>query len=245
MKIISVMDILNGVAVHAVKGKRSEYQPLKSELCRSADPLEVASVFKTCGFTDLYVADLDAIMGKGENLAAVQQIAEKTGLALWVDAGVSDVDGARKLLDCKVAKVIVGTETLQNLCFIKEAIASFGTGQIVVSLDLKAGQVLCRSESLRSLDALELVCELQDAGVSDLIVLDLARVGSGLGVDFQLLKNLLSHSRMRLLVGGGVRGIADLETLQDMGVNGILLATALHSKQISITELRRAGLLEG
>ncbi|HKM59743.1 MAG TPA: HisA/HisF-related TIM barrel protein, partial [Candidatus Bathyarchaeia archaeon] len=63
MKVIPVIDILNGIVVHAVRGKRREYQPLQSSICNSIEPLEIAKTFKTLGFSELYIADLDAITG--------------------------------------------------------------------------------------------------------------------------------------------------------------------------------------
>ncbi|XES78021.1 MAG: HisA/HisF-related TIM barrel protein [Candidatus Bathyarchaeia archaeon] len=244
MKIIPVIDILNGVAVHAVRGQRSQYQPLKSVLCTSAEPLVVASAFKECGFFDLYVADLDAILGRGENFSVLRQIAQQTGLKLMVDAGVSDLEGARRVLGCGVAKVIVGTETLPCLSFLKDAVECLGAEKVVVSLDLNAGNVLGKSEALRSLGALELAGQVQAAGVLELIALDLARVGSGEGTDIPLLDALLGGLNLRVLVGGGMRGINDLVLLKDRGVYGALVATALHSGKISIDALQHSGFLE-
>jgi len=98
LKVIPVIDILKGVAVHAVRGKRSEYQPLKSVLCKSADPLRVASAFKALGFSELYVADLDAIMGGHPYFAVLKQIADTAGLSLMVDAGIADLEKTEELL---------------------------------------------------------------------------------------------------------------------------------------------------
>ena len=239
MKIIPVIDIRSGVAVHAVRGRRKEYLPLKSILCDSADPVSVALAFKKCGFEELYVADLDAVMGKGENFSILKKIVEKTGLHLMVDAGICDLNQARQLLQRKVSKVIVGTETLPNLGFVKEAVDSFGSDRVIVSLDLKAGKVLSKDPALKSLSALELACDFQDVGVGELIVLDLARVGSGEGVDFSLLKELLGSVRMKLLVGGGIRDLKDLKMLRNLGVHDILLATSLHSGAVSIQDLQQ------
>ena len=50
-RVIPVIDILNGAVVHAVRGKRSEYKPIESVICKSAEPLEVAKAFKNLGFT--------------------------------------------------------------------------------------------------------------------------------------------------------------------------------------------------
>ena len=75
------------------------------------------------------------------------------------------------------------------------------------------------------------------------IVLDLARVGSGEGVNVDFLKKVLEAVPMDVYVGGGVRDIKDLVELKNLGVSGVLVATALHSGKISIEELKQAGLL--
>jgi phosphoribosylformimino-5-aminoimidazole carboxamide ribotide isomerase len=239
LKIIPVIDLLNGIVVHAVSGKRKEYQPLKSILCDSADPVAVASAFKACGFKDLYIADLDAIMGKGNNFSNLERIAEKTGLRLMVDAGISNLNQAKQLYQRKVSKLIIGTETLPNLEFAKEAVESFGSDKAIVSLDLKAGKLISKSPALQSMSALELACKLQGVGVGELIVLDLARVGSDEGVDFVLLEQLQKKVNMRVLVGGGIRDLADLVKLKELGVHGVLVATALHYGKITFDEFRK------
>jgi uncharacterized protein related to proFAR isomerase len=58
-----------------------------------------------------------------------------------------------------------------------------------------------------------------------------------------LLKEVLKNRKVKVFVGGGVRDIKDLVELQNVGVFGVLIATALHSERISLEELRRAGLL--
>jgi phosphoribosylformimino-5-aminoimidazole carboxamide ribotide isomerase len=70
----------------------------------------------------------------------------------------------------------------------------------------------------------------------------LARVGSGEGVDLQFLKRVLSEVEVEVFVGGGVRDVDDLVELKRLGVSGVLMATALHSGQISVDNLRRAGM---
>jgi phosphoribosylformimino-5-aminoimidazole carboxamide ribotide isomerase len=243
LKIIPVIDILNGVAVHAVRGKRNEYQPLKSVLCNSANPLAVAAAFKCCGFKELYIADLDAILGKRSNSSVLQRIAEETGLELMVDTGVSSLEAAKHLFCSRIAKVIVGTETLPKLDFLEELMRIYGSEKIVVSVDLKQGKVLSVSEQVASMDALELAVKLERLGIGEVIVLDLARVGSGEGVDMALIANMLDRLKIRVDVGGGVRDIDDLVALSQLGVHGVLLATALHSGKISMPELKRLSLL--
>jgi len=243
LRVIPVIDILNGVTVHAARGKRKEYQPIESILCDSAEPLRVASAFEALGFAELYIADLDNIMGKGSSFPIVKQIAEKTKLKIMVDAGIYDVEKAREAFRSKALKIVVGTETLQNLGFVREAADLFGNEHVVVSLDLLNGKIMSKSEIIESIGALALARRFQEMGVTEIVVLDLARVGSGEGADVPLLKDILNSVSIRVLVGGGVRNLKELKMLEGVGVCGTLLATALHSGRISVEDLRSANMI--
>jgi phosphoribosylformimino-5-aminoimidazole carboxamide ribotide isomerase len=243
LKIIPVIDVLNGIVVHAVRGRRKEYQPLKSTLCASTNPLDVAAALKALGFGELYLADLDAITGGQPNLSLFKQIAGKTGLELMVDAGITSLKTAEEMLDSGVSKVIIGTETLPSASFVAEAVASFGSEKVMVSLDLMEGQVLSRFELGALKDPVALLREFQELGVSQVIVLDLAKVGSREGVNVPFLREVLRNITAKVLVGGGVRDVEDLVKLKDVGVFGVLVATALHSGKISPEGLKQADLL--
>jgi phosphoribosylformimino-5-aminoimidazole carboxamide ribotide isomerase len=243
LKIIPVIDILNGIAVHAVKGRREEYKPLKSILCDSTDPVVVASAFKNCGFEELYIADLDAILKKTESFHVFLQIVENTDLRLLVDAGISDFERLKLFLKSKVSKVIVGTETLRNIDFVADAIDSFGGERVIASLDMKNGKVLTNYCPPQLVTPLEFARKLQSRGVIELILLDLARVGSKEGVDFALIKEMVRSLQAKVFVGGGVRNVTDLLALKNIGVYGVLLGTSLHSGAISIEELKRLNLV--
>ncbi len=243
MKIIPVIDILNGKVVHAVKGQRNNYQPLESIMFKSTDPLEVAKGFKALGFTDLYVADLDAIIDCSTDFEVFKQIAKKTGLQVIVDAGVTSIERARRLLQSGVSKLIIGTETLHSKKFVEQAVEIFGSDRVVVSLDLKGDKILVK---LGFDGCLSPICLLQDfkrMGVLQVIVLDLARVGSDEGINMDFLKKVIAEVGGDVYVGGGVRNIDDLIALRKQGAKGALLATSLHSGKIGIEALKREGLL--
>ena len=243
MKIIPVIDVLGGMVVHAVRGRRKEYQPLKSNLCASTDPVDVAAALKALGFGELYVADLDAITGGQANFSIFKNIADKTGLELMVDAGIGDLKKAERVLESHVSKVIIGTETLPSTSLVAEAVRLFGSKKIMVSLDLMGDQVISGFELGALKDPVTLLHEFQVAGVSQIIVLDLARVGSEEGVNVPFLREVLRKIKIDVYVGGGVRNVKDLVELKGVGVFGVLVATALHSGKISLKELKQAGLL--
>jgi len=72
-------------------------------------------------------------------------------------------------------------------------------------------------------------------------VIDLARVGTGRGLDLDLLASVRDATRgSRLLAGGGVRGVEDLARLADVGCDGALVATALHDGRITAADVAAA-----
>jgi phosphoribosylformimino-5-aminoimidazole carboxamide ribotide isomerase len=243
VKIIPVIDVLGGRVVHAVRGRRKEYQPLKSNLCASTDPVDVAEALKALGFSELYLADLDAITRGQANFSIFKNIADKTGLELMVDAGIDTLKKAKRVLESHVSKVIIGTETLPSTSLVAEAVGLFGSKKIMVSLDLMGDRVISGFELGALKDPVALLRAFQEAGVSQVIVLDLARVGSGEGVNVPFLREVLRNIKANVYVGGGVRDIKDLMELKDVGVFGVLLATALHSGKILPEGLKQAGLL--
>ena len=238
MRVIPVIDLKGGIAVHAVRGQRHLYEPLRGTLVDSPDALAVARAFKTrLGLDELYVADLDAIEAGRSPHCAVAVLAREARVIL--DAGTGDAAAARAVVGLGVDGVVVGTETLSDVDALGRIRASLGDARVVLSLDLRAGRTLSRAPALRNLEPAEALRRLTASGVHEVLVLDLARVGTGAGPDVDLLGDL--HRRfpqLRLLAGGGVRDADDLRALRAQGAAGALVATALHTGAIGPDELR-------
>ena len=143
-----------------------------------------------------------------------------------VDAGVSDPGRARALLDLGARSVVVGTETLSGPDALDLLFAELPEGTVVLSADLRNRRALSPDTQLAGLPA------------PDVIVLDLARVGSAAGPDIALIAELHSDfPDLELIAGGGVRDVEDLRALGDAGAAGALVATALHRGVIGPREL--------
>jgi phosphoribosylformimino-5-aminoimidazole carboxamide ribotide isomerase len=118
----------------------------------------------------------------------------------------------------------------------------YGCGRIVFSLDLRDGKILSNGSPWPS-EAFEVAESAIDAGCTELIVLDIARVGTGggvptLGLCEQIRRTLPTAT---ILTGGGVRGIEDLRTLDRAGIDGVLIASALHDGSIRQSDLSEFG----
>jgi phosphoribosylformimino-5-aminoimidazole carboxamide ribotide isomerase len=243
LKVIPVIDVLNGKAVHAVKGKRKKYKPLESVISSSYDPKDVAKAFDNIGFRELYIADLDAITKGQLNFSLLKNIANETSLKIMVDAGITELKMAERIFDAGVHKIIIGTETLLNIGFVAEAIDAFGSKNVVVSIDLMGRKIIGRIKLDKIREPLDLIFEFQNMGVSQIIILDLAKVGSAGGLNLSFLQGIFENVEARVLVGGGVRDLGDLKRLRDLRVFGVLVASALHSGKILPAELRYANLI--
>jgi phosphoribosylformimino-5-aminoimidazole carboxamide ribotide isomerase len=243
MKVIPVIDVLNGVAVHGIRGERERYQPLKSILCSSADPLDIALTFESLGFSSLYLADLDAILGKSANFNIYRQIMTQTGLDLMVDAGIADITKASKVVATEVSKIVVGSETLESLDFLSQPVKAFGKDKVVVSIDLKEGKLLSASEAIASMDAVSFAQELKKIGINQIILLDLNRVGTEHGINLALLRSVLEKTEVEVLVGGGIGSLQELEELRKLGVSGALVATVLHNGKLTVDKLKSTSFL--
>lgn len=239
-----MLDLKNGVAVHAVKGERAAYAPVRSVLADSADPLVIADSFKRrLGLTECYVADLDAIARAGHHRSIVRAIAD-TGLGVWLDAGVSTAAQARQARSLGVRRVIVGSETLDDpgaLASIAGALAEPGVDGVacaVLSIDLRHGRLLGGSPSLQALDPVGLAQAAWESGIRAFIVLDLARVGAAAGVETGIaLRVRRELPGAEIAIGGGVRDVEDLRALAGQGFDAALVATALHTGVITATAL--------
>jgi phosphoribosylformimino-5-aminoimidazole carboxamide ribotide isomerase len=236
VRIIGVIDVLDGVAMHAVRGLRQQYEPVPSV---GGDPLALARAYTAMGVHEIYVADLDAIRGNGANDGIASSIAT-VSQALWLDAGVSSVGRARHALALGAARVVVGLETLSSYAALALVCADIGDDHVAFSLDLMDGVPILLAEggSHRDREAHKIILEppavmaarAVDAGASAIIVLDLARVGSDEGLDFDLIARIREAvPQVTLVAGGGVRGDDDLARLADAGCDGALVATALQN----------------
>jgi phosphoribosylformimino-5-aminoimidazole carboxamide ribotide isomerase len=236
MKLIPVIDLLNGQVVHAVRGQRQHYQPVKSVLCNTSDPLAIAKAFRDrMGLNEFYIADLDAIQrhSQSRHRKIIEALIRIDGIRIILDAGVSDIKSIRELFDMGVRKAVVGSETLCMLSSLEEIPKEAVSERLVFSLDLRAGKILSRCAALSEMPSMKALEHLQSAGWQEVLLLDLMRVGSGEGVDRTLMSEARARfPRLHLLVGGGISKAGDLIELESLGVAGVLAATAFHNGAI-------------
>jgi phosphoribosylformimino-5-aminoimidazole carboxamide ribotide isomerase len=212
MRIIGVLDVMGGAAVRGVGGRREEYRPI-------GEPLAVARSLMGMGVRELYVADLDAIR-TGIFSVPLYEGLPSLGVPLLIDCGV------RTRGPTGPWRVVAALETLAGPEWLDDS--------VVFSLDLKAGVPLAWSDDPRTI-----IATAVERGVRSMIVLDLARVGTGLGAGTDELLAWMrpAYPHLEIIAGGGIAGRDDLARLFPLGVDGVLVGSALHDGRLTARDL--------
>jgi len=247
MDVIPVIDLMGGLAVHAVRGERKSYLPARSVLAASADPVELALAMQAeTGAPAVYAADLDAIVEGRGNRDVLRAMARALPCELWVDAGVTGAAGpdgaldALRVLEAGAARVIAGTESLASLDALEAIGREAGWDKVIVSLDVKGGRTLSKARELAGAPPLESLDRLAATGCPAFILLTLDGVGAGKGPDWPLLEPARKRlTGAALYAGGGTRDMDDVRRATAMGLDGVLVGTALHRGLITAATLGR------
>jgi phosphoribosylformimino-5-aminoimidazole carboxamide ribotide isomerase len=239
VKLIPVVDLLRGEVVHARRGERAAYRAIESRLCEGAQPLVVVrALLDLHPFRTLYLADLDAIQGTGNHNPIVAEIrAAFPGLELWVDSGISGAQALTEWLAAELGPPVIGSESLRDEAAMREVLTHLSPRQgkstpWILSLDFRADEFLGATRLLQDVTLWP----------RRVLAMNLARVGSQLGPDLELIRRLARAAPTReVYAAGGVRQASDLEAVDAAGATGALIATALHDGRIGAGELARYG----
>ena len=224
MKIIPVIDLKDGVAVHARLGMREQYQPINTDLCPSSDIYRLIEAFlKIYDFDTFYIADLNAITGQGgdhERLIA-EVLTAFPHKVFWIDSGYQCVkDYPSNYLPVLGSECYSDDNVLDLKAFNK---------RFILSLDYSTSEAL---------GAVSLFSE-QDLWPDTIIIMTLSRVGSHQGPDFDKLAAFCRrYPHKQFIAAGGIRHSTDLQALKQLGVQQALIASALHSGMIGREEIK-------
>jgi len=228
VQVVPVIDLLEGQVVRARQGERASYRPIESSLASGSDAVDIVRAFlRLHPFSALYVADLDAIQGKGDNLAALRRLrAAFPHLGLWVDNGAADAEAVETLTTPDLrCDPVLGAESQRDASLVARHRDS---PAVILSLDFRGPVFQGPEEILAS----------PQCWPRRVIVMTLARVGSAEGPDFERLAAIHDAAPDRALyAAGGARSRADLVLLKSRGAAGALIASALHDGRLTAADL--------
>jgi len=227
VKIIPVLDIKGGQVVRAEGGRRDRYRPISTPLSPDSDPVSVANGLRSLHpFSVFYIADLDAIEGRAPNWEALERLVRMPASPeLWVDAGFSSEEDVAEALRRPRIRPVIGSESQQDEALLRRF---RNHHDLILSLDF-FGDGFRGPPVLLSEPAL---------WPETVIVMTLAKVGSGNGPDTSRLSEVKSRAGDRAVIAaGGIRHEEDLRQLSQLGIAGALVATALHGGALTPSQL--------
>lgn len=224
MILFPAIDLKGGKCVRLVRGEMS------SATVFNEDPAEQARSFESAGFEWLHCVDLDgAVGGRAVNADAIHAIRSDIALPIQLGGGIRERAHIELWLEAGIARVILGTIALRNPALVREA-ARAHPGRIAVGIDVREGKVAAEGWTQTSdIPALELALRFEDAGVAAVIFTDIARDGTGQGVNVGATRKLVEGVSIPVIASGGIGTLADLEDVAAIpGLAGVIVGRALY-----------------
>jgi len=165
-------------------------------------------------------------------------------IPICVGGGVKTVDHIRQLLLAGADRVIINSEGLKNIEFLKDVKNIFGSQFISISIETKKidGKYICMMNHGRDVSNFELVewiNELSKLQVGEIIINSIDHDGTNVGFDADLIKIINTNVDIPLIYSGGLNNQENiLELLKKELFSGISIGTALHFNDLSIIEIK-------
>jgi uncharacterized protein related to proFAR isomerase len=229
LQVIPVIDVRHGVVVRAIAGDRANYQPIVSPLFEGSAPhAAISGLMALYRFPVIYIADLDAIEGRGGNVSLLGALADShPGVGLWVDAGARTTSDVARQLSLSNISAVIGSETGVTANEMRELKSQFGD-TIILSLDFRGSGFVGEPELLAD----------PTAWPNRVIAMTLANVGMGQGPDIATLASIKQrHPGGLIYAAGGIRNAADLQAGSQAGAHGALVSSAVHAQTITADDL--------
>lgn len=234
MEIIPGIDLMRGECVCPV------HRPFAEQVRFPHDCAEVARMWADQGARRLYLADLDgARMGEPQNLEAVRRIIDAAGIPVCLGGGIRSLDTARRVLDLGVDRVVVGTTAALDDRLAEEIFGQIADRAILSVASLN-GYVAVRDWQARTDErAEEFAARMVELGARRIVFTDVSRKGMRGGVNAAAVRRVAERIQVPVIASGGVSSLDDLlqvKALEPMGVEGVVLVTAIYSGAINLAE---------
>lgn len=239
MNVIPAIDLKDGKCVRLFKGDFNQITEY------SADPAAIAQRFSALDVQDLHIVDLDgARSGRQTNQSIVAALTVQSSLNVQLGGGIRERTDVMRWLDAGVSRCVVGSVAIRCAELVKTWIDEFGANAIVLALDVRLnddGVPMLTTNGWTKESGVSLwtcIDDYCDVGVEHVLCTDVARDGAMTGPNLDLYKEVIRrYPHLQLQASGGVRHVADLTVLKELGVPSAITGRALLDGRITATEV--------
>jgi len=229
--LLPAVDVKDGRAVRLVQGE------ITQESIYGA-PLEVALDFQSAGATWLHLVDLDAAFGRGENSVLLAEVVGRLDINVELSGGIRDEASLTRALATGCRRVNLGTAALENPEWTARVIQEHGD-RIAVGLDVRGHTLAARGWTQEGGDLFETIARLERDGCSRYVVTDVAKDGTLMGPNLELLKSVCAVTHKPVIASGGIATLEDISALaqlQSIGVEGAIVGKALYAGAFTLEQ---------
>jgi phosphoribosylformimino-5-aminoimidazole carboxamide ribotide isomerase/phosphoribosylanthranilate isomerase len=201
-------------------------------------PLDVALDFQSAGATWLHLVDLDAAFGRGENSLLLAEVVGTLDIDVELSGGIRDDESLTRALATGCRRVNLGTAALENPEWTARVIAEHGD-RIAVGLDVRGQTLAARGWTKEGGDLYETIARLDSDGCARYVVTDVAKDGTLMGPNIELLKSVCSVTKRPVIASGGIATLEDISALaklQSIGIEGAIVGKALYAGAFTLEQ---------
>jgi phosphoribosylformimino-5-aminoimidazole carboxamide ribotide isomerase len=237
MEIIPAIDLISGKVVRLRKGDPNT--SINYDLFGT--PLQTARKWILEGAKTIHIIDLDAALGRGDNLDVITSLIQNVNISIQVGGGIRSREKAESLLRSGIKRVIIATLAFQQIETLRELLTIYGNDRIMVALDYLDGKVMIKgwtsATGLTLGDALQKFINL---GVKLFLLTSISKDGLLTGPDYVTLQNEVKNKSVDIFAAGGISNIRDLIRLKQIGLRGAIIGKALYEEKFSLKEAIKA-----
>ncbi len=235
IQIIPSIAVINGKTTKLVQGD------FNKEKVYEESPIEVAKNFEDHGVKQIHLLDLDgARKGSPVNYSTLQIIAGHTDLKIDFAGGINTDGDISKAYEYGASYITAATVAVSRKEQFASWIISYGRENMTLGADALNGKISINGwQKETSIDLFDHIDYFYSRGLKYVKTTDISKDGALEGPSFDLYKEILERfPGICVLASGGVRSVADIEKLQEIGVWGVIFGKAYYENRIKLDELK-------
>ncbi|RYF10428.1 MAG: 1-(5-phosphoribosyl)-5-[(5-phosphoribosylamino)methylideneamino] imidazole-4-carboxamide isomerase, partial [Oxalobacteraceae bacterium] len=187
-----------------------------------------------------HLVDLDGAKAKRVvNWKVLELIAGKTSLHVDFGGGVQSDEDLQIAFECGAKQVTGGSIAVKDPDTMERWLSQHGAGKIILGADAKNEKIAVSGwEEGTDVWVYDFVQNWTEKGIQYVISTDVAKDGLLQGPSFELYRTMQEQlPGLNIIASGGVSNMADIETLADMNLFGVIVGKAIYEGRVTLKEL--------
>jgi phosphoribosylformimino-5-aminoimidazole carboxamide ribotide isomerase len=222
--LIPSIDLMGGKIVQLIQGFKKALETTNFEVW----------IERFCRYPLVQLIDLDAAMGKGNNVSLVEHFAGR--LPCQVGGGIRSFEIAEDMLRAGARRIIIGSALVRdgqiNRTFAEELARRLGRDRLVFAVDSRGGKVAIGGwKQATDLSPAEMMQAL-DPWCAAFLYTHIDTEGLMQGIPIDVVRDLRRATTRQLIVAGGITSSAEIDQLDALGADAVV-GMAIYTGQVN------------